>query len=173
MDFEKVIRERRSVRKFTDKEVSETDIKKLIDVCGEAPSAGNIQAIDILVVKDKKKREAIANVSYNQTFIASAPVIFIIFANKREPSLRYGKRGEFYAIQDATIYGTYLMLAAKNLGLGSCWIGSFDPKKIKDILEADLSMEPIAIVPIGYAKEIPTHPGRKDTDKYVFREVFE
>jgi nitroreductase len=173
VDFCKIAQERRDTRKFEKKDVSEGALKDLLECANNAPSAGNLQAIGVLVVKDKRRKEEIAKAAYGQVFVKEAPVVLLIFANKKESSQRYGKRGELYSVQDATIYATYLTLRAHEQGLATCWVGAFDPDKVRGITGADMSIEPVIILPLGYPAEKPGNTSRKKIDDYVHKEVFE
>jgi nitroreductase len=75
--------------------------------------------------------------------------------------VKYGKRGsELYSVQDATIAGTFAMLAAVNLGLATVWVGDFDEKKVQKVLGVK-SIRPVAIFSLGYAAEQPQPSPRR------------
>ncbi|MBU1499309.1 nitroreductase family protein [Patescibacteria group bacterium] len=166
MNFEDVVKNRKSVRKFQEKPIEKEKIKKILELVNLAPSAGNLQAYKIFVVKDKKKIKLIgANVGgIQRNFDNLSPIIFIFCANPDESALRYEDRGKkLYAVQDATIACSYAQLIAVSLGLGSCWVGSFDEKIIQEILQTDLL--PIAILPLGYPAETPPCRPRKSLNQ--------
>jgi len=165
MNFSQVLQNRKSIRAYLKKEVEEEKIKKILALVNLAPSAGNLQAYKIFVIRDKKMIEEIAKnapgLSYFETL---PPLIFVFCANKKESESRYGKRGALlYAIQDATIACAYAQLIGCDLGLGSCWVGAFDEEKIKDVLKTDLL--PVAILPVGYPKENPPRHERKKIEE--------
>jgi len=131
-----------------------------------APSAGNIQAYKIYVVRDKKKIKLIkTNVGgIQRSFENLSPIVFIFCANLDESALKYSDRGrKLYAIQDATIACSYTQLITTSLGLGSCWVGSFNEQEIKKILQTELY--PVAILPIGYPAETPIRQPRKSIEE--------
>jgi nitroreductase len=158
MDFEEVVRKRQSIRRFEEKEIPEEKIREILELANLSPSAGNLQARKVFLIKDKETKEKIAP---SQDFIAEAGIVLIICADRNE-SAKYGERGrELYSIQDATIFASYLQLAATSLGLASCWVGTFDEEEIKRILNLPEGLKPIAILPIGYAAEKPARTPRK------------
>ena len=167
MDFFELIKKRRSVRAYKDKTVEEEKLKKIIDTCLSAPSAGNLQAYEIFVVKSIEKRKALAKAAYGQDFIIEAPVSLVFFANPKRNMDRYRKRGEeLYSIQDATIAASFAMLAAVELELSSVWVGAFDDDSVIKIFGLK-ELRPVAILPIGYSNEEPIKtPRRKDIIHY-------
>lgn len=168
MNFETVVKNRKAIRKFQKKTIEKEKIKKILELVNLAPSAGNLQAYKIFVVKDKKKIKLIkANVGgIQRNFNNLSPTIFIFCANLDESATHYANRGKkLYAIQDATIACSYAQLIATSLGLGCCWVGSFDEKAIQKILQTDL--KPVAILPVGYPAETPLRKPRKSLDQLV------
>lgn len=172
MDLEEVIKKRQSVRRFQEKEIPEEKIKKILELANLSPSAGNLQARCVLVIKKKEVKEKIAQAGFGQGFITQAPVVFVICANPQESAIKYGERGEkLYSIQDVTIFAAYLQLAACSLRLSSCWVGAFDEKRLSEILNLPSEIKPIAILPVGYPAEEPYPTGRKDLDEIIFKEI--
>jgi nitroreductase len=104
----------------------------------------------------------------DQSFIAQAPIILVFFANTGRSARKYGSRGrELYALQDATIAATHAMLAAADQGLGTVWIGAFDPAKVTEAVGTPPDWVPVAIIPIGYAAESPLPTPRRPIDELV------
>lgn len=172
MDCLKAINERRSVRKFKNIDISNDVIELLLSSAQMAPSAGNMQGRDFIVVSDKMIQQKLAVASHDQTFIQQAPLTIVFIANYRRSENRYGERAELYAVQDATVSAMNLMLAAHSIGLGTCWIGAFDDNMVRDILGIPLNVRPIAIVPVGYPDEQPVMPPRMNLDKIVHWQVW-
>lgn len=151
MNFLELAKARRSVRQFSDKEVSNDQITQLLEAAQAAPSAGNCQAWHFYVIKGKELKQTIAEISYMQTFIATAPVVFIVCADIARTTPRYGTRGKnLYCLQDTAAAIENLLLCVQELGLGACWCGAFDEKKISEILSLNNEMRPIAVIPVGY-----------------------
>ena len=171
MEFFDVVKERQSIRAFKKKDIEEEKIRKILKAANSAPSAGNRQAYEIVLVRDQKRKEALVKAVHGQDFIAEAPVVLIFCINPQISSI-YGKRGaELYYCQDATIAASYTQLAATSLGLGSVWIGAYDEEKVCEIINAPKEMRPIAIIPIGYPDEKPPRTPRRKLEDIVHKEV--
>ena len=170
MDCIEAINKRRSIRKFKNTEIGKENIDILLNAAQAAPSAGNIQGRDFIIVTDRTIKRELVVAAHNQHFIASAPIIIVAVANIKRSSSRYGSRGELFAIQDATASVMNIMLAATNIGLGTCWIGAFDEDIVRDILNIPMGERPVAMVPIGYPDEDPVMPQRMDMDQIIHRE---
>ena len=168
MEFEEVLRKRHSIRKFEEKEIPAEIIKKILELSNLSPSAGNLQARKVVLIKDKKIKEEIVQAALGQDFISEAPIVFVVCADLEESVGKYGERGkELYSIQDATIFASYLQLAATSLGLASCWVGAFEEEEVKRVLELPGGLKPIAIIPVGYPAESPYRTSRKDLDEII------
>lgn len=150
-EFEKLCNNRKSIRKFSDKLIEENKIMQILNIINSAPSAGNLQAYEVVVVKSKELIKKLYEAALYQSFIAEASVVLVFVAKPQESSEQYGKRGEqLYSIQDATIACTYAILACEALGIASTWVGAFNEDKIKEILHCKKEEIPVAVLPIGY-----------------------
>lgn len=159
---------RHSVRKFSPQPVSDGLINELLEVVRTAPSAGNLQAYQIYVVKDAQVRKNLATAALGQTFIANAPVVLAFMALPHTSAKRYGDRGEkLYAVQDATIASTYAMLAATALGLSSTWVGAFRENEVKQVLDSSVDQLPVVLLPLGFEAEKPFVTPRKPLNEIV------
>jgi nitroreductase len=153
MDFEEILEKRRSIRSYSGRQVEKEKIDKIIEACISAPSAGNLQAYKIIIVRDEIVKKKISNAAFGQESASQAPVL-LVFAADQKQSAKYGQRGrELYSIQDATIAAAYAQLEAVNLGLATVWIGAFDENEISKILGMATWQKPVAIIPVGYATE--------------------
>ncbi len=170
MDCIEVINRRRSIRKFKNMDIGKENVDILLNAAQAAPSAGNAQGRDFIIVTDKTIKRELVMAARNQHFIASAPVIIVAVANIKRSSSRYGDRGELYAVQDATASVMNIMLAATSTGLGTCWIGAFNEGMVIDILNIPMGERPIAMIPIGYPDEDPVMPQRMSIDQIAHRE---
>lgn len=162
MEFNEVILNRHSIRNFTDQTVETDKLQKILDTANLAPSAGNLQAYEIYVVTDAKKRDGLSCAALAQEYIAAAPVVLVFCTHPERTEGKYTERGtRLYTVQDATIACTFAMLAATNLGLGSVWVGTFDEKVVRMIIGAPERQVPVVILAIGYPAEFPDqHPRR-------------
>jgi nitroreductase len=141
--------------------VEEAKLKRIFEAANMAPSAGNLQAYQVRVVHDQAKRNALAKAAHGQGFLAEAPVCLVFCADPDRSAAKYDGRGrELYSVQDATIAGTFAMLAAVDLGLATVWVGDFDEKEVQQILEVK-SIRPVAIFSLGYPAEQPQPSPRR------------
>jgi nitroreductase len=169
----KAIKQRRSVRAYTREDVSEEEVKKLIDAARWAPSAGNIQPWRFVIVRGAEVKRKLAEAALNQTFIEEAPVVIVVCADEARSSQGYGNRGAtLYCIQDTAVATQNILLAAYALGLGTCWVGAFREELVKKTLNAPMNMRPVAIIPIGHAAERPRAPSRRSLEEIVHHETF-
>lgn len=166
MEFADVIRKRRSVRHFNSKlEVSDADVRALLDAAVAAPTAGNIQPWRFTVVRSLEARERLAS-ALSQRWATAAPVVIVVSVDPRPCAARYGDRGEYlYAIQDTAAAVENILLTAVDLGLASCWIGAFDEAAVRDSLGIHAPVTPVAILPVGYSAESAGRPARRPLDE--------
>lgn len=168
MDIFEVLKKRCSVRRFKKKEIEQDKIEKLLRAANSSPSAGNLQAYQIFLVKDESRRRQLARAALDQNFLAQAPVDLVFCADLFRSSQGYGSRGEtLYAIQDATIACAYVHLAAVDLGLGSVIVGAFDEAEVSRILNLPRLLRPIIILPVGYPDESPEKTSRRSLNDLV------
>lgn len=171
MDFFEVLQKRYSVRAYKPDPIDDATLTKILEAVNSAPSAGNLQAYEVILVRDPERKRQLARASWDQWFIAEAPVVLVFVANP-ERNRRYGKRGaELYCVQDATIACSYAQLAATALGLGSCWIGAFDDDKVREVVGIPQNMRPVAILPIGVPEDMPEPKERRPLGDLVHEEV--
>ena len=161
MDFFDLVQKRHSIRAYRAKPVERGKIESILDSVHLAPSAGDLQAFEIVVVDDAETKRALADAALGQDFVATAPVVLAFCANPARSEGKYGKRGAtLYCVQDATIAAAYAQIAATALGLGSCWVGAFDEAAVARVLAAPQRIRPIALMALGYGAEQPERPPR-------------
>lgn len=154
-----VISKRRSIRKFKDKLVPWDNVVNILNSALNAPMAGNVWNVKFIIVKEPSNRKAIAEACYNQHWIADAPIIMAIVAEPEHQKRYYGARGEkLYTIQNAAACAMSMIISAESLGLGTCWIGSFDEDKLRAALGIPEQVNVHVILPIGFPDEIPKKP---------------
>jgi nitroreductase len=170
MDFSEFLaflERRSSVRDYAADPLGHKEIQNILQAARSAPSAGNRESWDVVVVTDSEIREELASAALEQQHIARAPVVLVICANYVRAMSRYGERGILYAVQDATIACTYMMLAAHAQLLSSCWTGAFDEASVKEILGLPPHIRPIALLPIGRGKAPAEKTGRIPLEEHV------
>jgi nitroreductase len=168
MDVFEAIKGRRSIREFKPEPVKDEDLQKILDAGRLAPSAGNCQPSELVVVKEPSIKRRLAAAALEQTFIAEAPVVIVVCANIPRTSRRYGRRGqELYCIQDTAAATQNILLAAYSLGYGTCWVGAFDEGAVADVIQVPSGVRPVAITPLGRPVENPILPKRRSLDEIV------
>jgi nitroreductase len=173
MKFSEVIDRRRSIRAFRATAIEEQKINAILATAQSAPSAGDLQAYRIVVVTGAEMRALLAKAALGQQFIAEAPVVVVFFADTRRSKAKYGSRGaELFCLQDATISAAYAQLAATEEKLGSCWVGAFDDAHVSKSLGAPAHLRPVALLPLGYAAEMPERLPRRALSQLVQSERF-
>lgn len=176
MDFGNLINLRQSVRKYTSKPVERGVILKLIEAVHLAPSACNSQPWKIIVVDDPALREKVANATFNAAvsfnrFTLQAPVIIVLVIEKAKLIAQIGgavKDMEYPQI-DIGIAAEHFCLQAAELGLGTCMIGWFNEKKIRELLKIPDKKRIGLLISLGYPPEDYKH--RLKTRKPV-NEIF-
>jgi nitroreductase len=169
MEFSKLVEQRRSIRRFRPDPVAEEAIDRILRAVSRAPSAGNLQAYRVVVVRSATKRRTLAFAAAHQEFVAEAPIDLVFFADPDRSATRYGTRGALlYAIQDATIAATFAILAATDEGLSSVWVGAFDESTVQEVC-GEPRRRPVAIVPIGRGSETPEATSRRALSEIVRR----
>jgi nitroreductase len=160
LEFFTVLQRRRSVRSYKSQPLEEDKLRKIFEAANLAPSAGNLQAYHVYAFSDKTKRQALARAANGQTFIEEAPVCLVFCTDPERSAEKYGDRGrELYSVQDATIAGTFAMLAAVDLGLSTVWVGDFDEESVRKVVGAP--GRPVVMFSLGYAAEEPKPAGRR------------
>jgi nitroreductase len=173
MEFFEVISTRRSTRAWQARDVERDRLEKVLAVANMAPSAGDLQAYEIVVVRHATTKASLAAAAHDQAFIAEAPVVLVFFADPSRSAARYEARGErLFSIQDATIAASHAQLAATALGLASCWVGSFDDRRMAQTLGAPAEIRPVCMLAIGYAAERPERTSRRPLSDLTHDETF-
>ena len=149
-----VILNRRSIRKYDDKDIPQDILSKILEAGRQSPSAANRQPYHFIVVTDSEIKKDISGIV--SRFIKKAPVVIVGCANPN--ALLTGK----WAVVDTTIALENMVLAASNLGIGSCWIGAFKEKKVKDKLQIPEKWKVVALISLGYPGENPGKRKKKE-----------
>jgi nitroreductase len=173
LDVMEAIKGRRSVRRFKSDPVREEDLQKILDAARWAPSAGNMQPLELVVVKDEEVKQRLAIAALDQPFIAEAPVVIVVCANVPSTTTRYGHRGvRLYVVQDTAAAAQKIHLAAYSLGYSTCWIGAYDDEEVAKVIKVPESVRPLAIIPLGRPAEEPGPPSRLPLDEIVHENRF-
>jgi nitroreductase len=170
MELIEAIKARKSIRRFDKRPVDDKVIHEIIELGNLAPSAGNLQPRDFIIVKKQEIKEQLAYAALDQGFVAEAPVVVVVCANLKRTA-HYGLRGrELYCIQDSAAAIENMLLVIVNFGLTCCWVGAFDENAASQILNLPSHVRPVAMLPIGYSDAKTGHTSRIGIDKLIHYE---
>ena len=147
MEFNELIQKRYSVRAYRPNPVEEEKLRQVLEAARLAPTAANRQSFQIIVIHPAG-READMRRIYKADWFATAPVILSAVGLPAGNWVR--KDGKNYNYLDIGNVMDHNVLSATNLGLGTCWIGAFDPAAAREILGLPEGAQPIAFTPLGY-----------------------
>lgn len=169
-EFFQLVASRSSVRSYSGQQVEQREVDFILRCASTAPSAGNREAWDVVVVTDKETRIDLADAALHQDHVADAPLILVVCANYTRSMSRYGERGILYAVQDATIACTYMMLAAHAIGLHTCWTGAFNEEEVRGLLALPVHVRPIALLAVGRGHLPTERTGRIPVNQHLHHE---
>ncbi|MEM0448943.1 MAG: nitroreductase family protein [Methanomassiliicoccales archaeon] len=170
MDLVEAIEKRCSVRAFTEEDVPERLIEEMLRLGNLAPSAGNLQSRDFIVVRDKDMKAKLAKAAFGQEFVEKAPVVVVCCANLARVR-NYGSRGtDLYCLQDVAASVENMMLFLTSQGYGSCWVGAFDELQVAKLLGIPEKVRPVVLLPLGRPLEPPRKTPRLKMEAIVHRE---
>lgn len=163
MDVLSAIGGRRSIRKYSSKPVEEEKLLKVLEAARLSPSAKNRQEWRFIVVRELKTRMKLTE-AIGQPFVGEAPIILVCCGTEVESIMRGGQPR--YTV-DLSIATAYMILEAYEQGLGTCWLGSYDENKVKEVLGIPEGVRVVAITPLGYPNESPAPRHRKQLDEII------
>lgn len=155
MEFMDLVRERYSCRRYSQEPVEQEKIDAILEAANVAPTGCDNQPFKIWVLRSddacEKMRSAIR-------FHFGAPMFMVVGANREEAFTR-DIDGRNFADIDATIAATHALLAIADQGLGACWVGYFDQKRLKELFPQMQGYDLLAVFPMGYPAE-NAHPAK-------------
>ncbi len=160
MDFEQLIQQRYSCRRYSPNPVDDQVLKKVLNAARLAPTADNKQPFQIIIIKTENKKEDLLKI-YNRDWFVQAPFILAVCSIPAEGWVRHKYDNANYSTVDAAIVVDHITLQAADLGLGTCWIAAFNPQSTRDFLKIPDYVEPIAFTPLGYPLDKPKGKTRK------------
>ncbi|HJJ56234.1 MAG TPA: nitroreductase family protein [Methanocorpusculum sp.] len=169
-DFSNFLSTRVSTRKYNSSSdpISDSDLEYIINSASKAPTAGNLESWDVVCVTDPSILELLMDAADSQPQIKESGCVLCVCANYIRAMSRYKERGILFAIEDATIVSTYMILAAHALRLQSCWVGQFDDDEVKNILGLPPHIRPISLLCIGHGEPTFTsQPTRMDIENHI------
>jgi nitroreductase len=166
MEFSELIEKRYSVRGYKDKPVEKEKLDKILEAGRLAPTGVNYQGFKIFVIDTKKHKEALKKI-YHQSWFVEAPLVLCV-AMAPTKSWTRPWDGKNISDIDAAIVMDHMILAATDLGLGTCYIGAFRKYAAIEFLELDEEYEPVLFTPLGYPDDEGRNMPRKNIDELVF-----
>jgi nitroreductase len=169
MDVLEAIRKRRSIRSFTEQLVPDDILHQILEAGTWAPSAGNMQAWEFVIVKDPAARRMLVDTTdagntaregvHTQEWIMQAPVVIVVCYDVKRMTGRYGRKGRtLMTLMDCMLCVENMVLAATHFGLGTCCVVGFSPQRLKELLPIPKEITPLLLVPMGYPDQQPASP---------------
>lgn len=172
MEFEKLICERYSVRKFLPEHIPQNIIEKILDAAHKAPTGCNYQPQRILVLNSDESIEKLKNCTRCHF---NAPTAMLVCNNKEE-SWKRPYDGALSSPVDAAIVATHMILSAHDNGVGCCWVMHFNPTAMRETFNIPENIEPTALLVMGYpspdAKPLDLHSKFRPMEEVVFYDSF-
>jgi nitroreductase len=168
MDVSRAIQSRYSCRRYEDKPIEDAQLQSILEAARQAPSAKNLQDWRFVVVRDKALREKLAIAANNQTFIENAGAI-IVACTASDHVMRCGQA---IGPIDVSIAMEHMCLQATELGLATCWIGSFYPDKVRSVVGIPEHINIIELLALGYPADSPKEHRREPIESIVSFETW-
>lgn len=149
------IKSRRSIRKYSTKEINWDIIYKIIESSYTAPAAGDIKNHKIIVITEHNQRQELGKIALQQYWLAHAPYILVVTRDDSHLKSLYPELGGRYSIQNTAAAIQNMLLTAHTFDLGACWVEAFNSEAIKEFLSIPAKIQVDAIIPIGYPMENP------------------
>jgi len=163
MNVLEAIKTRRSIRQFTDEPIGKESLEKLLDAARWAPTASNQQRWRFVVVTSPTMKQLIKKFAPG---IFAMPAAFIVICAEKEADANPWDEATYLA--DCAIAAQNIMLAAWEMGIGSCVALSYAKVAVQEILNLPEDVEPLLIVTLGYPAEDPAPPPRLELNQIAF-----
>jgi nitroreductase len=167
MDYMELIKKRYSVRAYKSVPVEEFKLDQILEAARIAPTAANRQPFRLVIAKTEGRVSEFKSV-YDRDWFIQAPLVICACGCQEEGWVRYD--GKSYIDVDVAIVMDHLILAAANLGLGTCWIASFNVEVTRQVFGLPDELDPIVLTPLGYPNDQPTPKERKKLTDLVHYE---
>ncbi len=167
MDVLEAIKQRRSIRQFTEQAIERELLEQILDAARWAPTAGNQQRWRFTVVTDPTVKEMVRKVSPG---IFATPAAFVVICAEAAPDASDWDERTYLA--DCSIAAQNIMLAAHALGLGTCVALSYARSAVQEILDIPDQVKPELVITLGYPAEDPAPPPRLPLNQIVFAEKY-
>ncbi|UCH03069.1 MAG: nitroreductase family protein [Candidatus Bathyarchaeota archaeon] len=160
-----VIMSRRSVRSYSKKKISKKFLKKILEAGRQAPSASNVQPWHFIVLTDSEIKAKLSQGRWN-TFVKDSAFTIV---GCRYIGDSYGRK---WSTIDTTIALQNMVIAAWALGIGSCWIGDFKQKEVKELLNIPDDWRVVSLISFGYPAELPDNSSKKPLTEIIGYNTF-
>ncbi|MBN1131053.1 MAG: nitroreductase family protein [Chitinispirillaceae bacterium] len=170
MSFLDLVKKRSSIRDYLDKPVPDSLLESILEAGRWAPSACNIQPWIFIVKRDKASRQAMEKV-YNREWFLKAPMVIALCCDRSVSWKR--SDGKDFGDIDIAIALDHMTLAAAEAGLGTCWVGNFNPDNAREALALPQHFDPVVLTPLGYPDTPATRlKSRKSLDTIIHWEYY-
>lgn len=173
MDVLEAIRKRRSIRFFKDREISDDIIFSVLEAGLWAPSAGNVQDKEFIIVRDDENIHKFADACYEQNWVAKAPVIIVLISKVNLLRMKFGERAELYASLSAGMTVQNMLLSLTGHGLQGTHVGLFDEEEVKRILKIPDDKKVYSVIALGYSREKTVVPKRINLKTITFFDKYD
>ena len=167
MEFSQLIESRYSVRAYKPDPVEDDKLAQVLEAARLAPTAVNRQPFQLIVIHTAGREEDLKRI-YGKDWFVQPPLLICACGLPGRGWVR--SDGKSYTDVDVAIVMDHLILAATNLGLGTCWIGAFNPAAAREVLGLPDDVEPIAFTPLGYPADQPRAKKRQPLSELVRHE---
>lgn len=167
MKFSELVTKRYSVRAYKPDPVEEEKLQQVLEAARMAPTAANRQPFQIILIRTAGREAELSRI-YGREWFVQAPLIICACGIPSQGWTRGD--GKSYTDVDVAIVVDHMTLAATDVGLGTCWIGAFDPVAAREVLGLPDDVEPIAFTPLGYPADQPRPKKRKPLSELVRHE---
>jgi nitroreductase len=162
MNVLEAIQARQSIRAYQPKDIEPAKLEAILQAANQAASAANLQAYQIYIVRQQATKDALAAAAAGQKFLAAAPVVLVFATDGARSAAKFGQRGErVYAMQDVCAAVCNAMLAAVELGLGTCWVDAVNEEAAGKAVSLPAGQRAAVLLPIGYPAEAPPRTPRR------------
>ncbi len=165
MEYSDLIAARYSVRAYRPDPVEDEKLQAVLEAACLAPTAANRQPFQLVVLHTAGRQEEIGTI-YHRPWFVQAPLVIAVCAISSQAWVRESDRFNARLI-DAAIVADHLILAAANLGLGTCWIAAFNVDAARRVLQLSDDAEPVIFTPLGYPADEPGPKVRKPLSELV------
>ena len=180
----KTIHTRKTIRKYTNKDVSEDLLRTLLEKAERTPTMGNLQLYSVIITRNAKKKAQLAPAHFNQPMVEGAPVVLTfcadfrrttLWAENRKATPGYDNLLSFLnATTDALLYCQTFCNLAEEEGLGTCFLGTtiYNSKTIIEVLQLPRLVMPVATITLGWPDEDPPLVDRLLIDSIIHNETY-